>query len=150
MAGPSESVSAGQCLLAPSLQERRCCLLELPPCPVYTAPPHHTISPSWPCLPPAPPLCRLRTGTSQAVPFVAGVVALILENGTDTTPDIMQQLLTANAAQVGGGPMSQPVLLQPAVQWRRRGRRRREKGLQGGEESKGRMPEFQGGRRAVW
>ncbi len=45
--------------------------------------------------------CRLRTGTSQAVPFVAGVVALILENRTDTTPAAMATLLTTNAAQVG-------------------------------------------------
>ncbi|GAB4815994.1 hypothetical protein N2152v2_003040 [Parachlorella kessleri] len=43
---------------------------------------------------------ELRTGTSQAVPFAAGVVALILENRTDTTPANMITLLESNAASV--------------------------------------------------
>lgn len=50
---------------------------------------------------PTPPRAhsrRLRTGTSQAVPFVAGVVALILQNSTNTSPHAMSQLLAASAA----------------------------------------------------
>ncbi|PRW33666.1 peptidase S8 [Chlorella sorokiniana] len=42
---------------------------------------------------------QLRTGTSQAVPFVAGVIALILQNSTNTSPADMGQLLTASAAR---------------------------------------------------
>lgn len=47
---------------------------------------------------PAPTTRRLRTGTSQAVPFVAGVIALILQNSTSTSPADMGQLLAASAA----------------------------------------------------
>lgn len=42
---------------------------------------------------------RRRTGTSQAVPFVAGVIALILQNSTRTAPADMSQLLAASAAK---------------------------------------------------
>lgn len=42
--------------------------------------------------------CRLRTGTSQSVPFVAGVMALILQNDTSASPADVQRLLVASAA----------------------------------------------------
>ena len=51
-----------------------------------------------PCLAPPPP-CRLRTGTSQSVPFVAGVMALVLQNDSSTTPGNMQRLLSSAAAR---------------------------------------------------
>jgi hypothetical protein len=47
---------------------------------------------------PLPLLRRLRSGTSQSVPFVAGVMALILQNATGTPPANMQRLLAASAA----------------------------------------------------
>ncbi|EFN53822.1 hypothetical protein CHLNCDRAFT_25519, partial [Chlorella variabilis] len=41
---------------------------------------------------------QLRTGTSQSVPFVAGVMAQILQNAGGTTPAAMHRRLTASAA----------------------------------------------------
>lgn len=68
--------------------------------PTSVIPPH---VPPWPHIPPhllSPSLSpRLRTGTSQAVPFVAGVIALILQNSTRTSPADMSQLLAASAAK---------------------------------------------------
>ncbi|KAL4419731.1 hypothetical protein ABPG75_006829 [Micractinium tetrahymenae] len=43
---------------------------------------------------------QLRTGTSQAVPFVAGVIALVLQNSSDTSPPNMRRLLV-NSASAG-------------------------------------------------
>lgn len=62
-----------------------------PPC--NTCPLSSTLPPTlW------PPNRRLRTGTSQSVPFVAGVMALILQNATGTSPADMQRLLVSSAA----------------------------------------------------
>lgn len=57
--------------------------------------------------------CRMRTGTSQAVPFVAGVLSLILENRTDVAPATVASLLESNAAQA-----SVPHLDMPVGWWR--------------------------------
>lgn len=52
-----------------------------------------------PALPGPPPPCRLRTGTSQAVPLVAGVMALLLQDAPSTPPADMQRLLVSAAAK---------------------------------------------------
>jgi hypothetical protein len=40
---------------------------------------------------------RIRTGTSQAVPYVAGVMALVLQNSSVTSPEEMEALIVRSA-----------------------------------------------------
>lgn len=51
---------------------------------------------------------RLRTGTSQAAPFVAGVIALVLQNSSAAAPADMRRLLvnSASAGQLAEVPGS--------------------------------------------
>ena len=106
----------------------------VPPCSSaaqHFSPFHRCAAPPTPPPPPPPLLRRLRSGTSQSVPFVAGVMALILQNATGTPPANLQRLLAASAAanklgEVAGSGFSSLAQVRLAWQlgsvfWGRRG-----------------------------